>query len=399
MFSVIFLMTQSRRWQQIPEKTITSIGFCIYICHKSKPKVKPTGISQVLGYGKISHAFHAFYPLSTFISICRQLMKYFLIQNDTPPRLLNFRYCFSPASKARYGWNTAKATKILNTTNQPSKASPAYGLMKSIRRPHSFNLYVSVLEFVLQTGHTIFCTVSWSFFLQKSLTNKEHLLCRFIGAWSFIGLLLSLLSGAVKECSVNMSTSKLIKVSKSRLESANYLISSKRSLGTPLIIDVHQSFIDAIRHTRPESSQDVTWLTKALPSLGFSAPLVLSSREEDSCIHDNKKFFTELEKLGLFNIEVRFCLLSLQIIATLSPLCICLSIPLSVNTSLLKLPCFQYGISQLTSHQHSRALADCFRLSWRHQNNWATLVTEATLHEVLSKFSSDLPIPASQANS
>ena len=31
----------------------------------------------------------------------------------------------------------------------------------------------------------------------------------------------------------------------------------------------------------------------------------------------------------------------------------------------------QYGISQLTSHQCSRTLADCFRLSWRHQNMWA----------------------------
>ena len=56
----------------------------------------------------------------------------------------------------------------------------------------------------------------------------------------------------------------------------------------------------------------------------------------------------------------------------------------------------QYRISQLTSHQPSRALADCFRLSWRHQNMWATLVTGATLHEVLSKFSSDLQIPASK---
>ena len=30
---------------------------------------------------------------------------------------------------------------------------------------------------------------------------------------------------------------------------------------------------------------------------------------------------------------------------------------------------------------------------------WGALVTGATLHESLSKFSSDLPIPASQANS
>ena len=59
----------------------------------------------------------------------------------------------------------------------------------------------------------------------------------------------------------------------------------------------------------------------------------------------------------------------------------------------------QYGISQLMSHQYSRILADCFPLSWRHQNMLATLVTGANLHEVLSKFSQDLPIPASQANS
>ena len=56
----------------------------------------------------------------------------------------------------------------------------------------------------------------------------------------------------------------------------------------------------------------------------------------------------------------------------------------------------QYGISQLTSHQCSRALADCFPLSWRHQNMWATLVTGATLHEVLSKFSEDLMILVSK---
>ena len=33
---------------------------------------------------------------------------------------LNFRYWLSPASKSRYAWNTAKATKILNTTNKPT---------------------------------------------------------------------------------------------------------------------------------------------------------------------------------------------------------------------------------------------------------------------------------------
>ena len=37
---------------------------------------------------------------------------------DSPPRHLNFRDWLSPASKSQYGWNTAKATKILNTTNQ-----------------------------------------------------------------------------------------------------------------------------------------------------------------------------------------------------------------------------------------------------------------------------------------
>ena len=46
----------------------------------------------------------------------------------------------------------------------------------------------------------------------------------------------------------------------------------------------------------------------------------------------------------------------------------------------------------------SRTLDDCFRLLRRHQNTLATLVTGATLHEVLSKFSSALRIPASQAN-
>ena len=61
--------------------------------------------------------------------------------------------------------------------------------------------------------------------------------------------------------------------------------------------------------------------------------------------------------------------------------------------------CSQYGISQVTSHQCSRALAHFFQLSWRYQNMWATLATRATLHEVLSKFSPDLRIPASQANS
>ena len=59
----------------------------------------------------------------------------------------------------------------------------------------------------------------------------------------------------------------------------------------------------------------------------------------------------------------------------------------------------QYGISQLTSHQRSRALADCFRLSWRHQKMWATLVTGAAFHEILSEFASDLRNPAIQANS
>ena len=29
---------------------------------------------------------------------------------DSPPRHLNFRDWLSPASKSRYGWNTAKAT-------------------------------------------------------------------------------------------------------------------------------------------------------------------------------------------------------------------------------------------------------------------------------------------------
>ena len=38
----------------------------------------------------------------------------------SPPRHLNFRDWLSPASKSRYGWNTAKATRILNTTNQPT---------------------------------------------------------------------------------------------------------------------------------------------------------------------------------------------------------------------------------------------------------------------------------------
>ena len=42
---------------------------------------------------------------------------------DSPPPHLNFRDWLSPASKSRYGWNTAKATWIFNTnqpTNQPT---------------------------------------------------------------------------------------------------------------------------------------------------------------------------------------------------------------------------------------------------------------------------------------
>ena len=39
---------------------------------------------------------------------------------DSRSRYLNFRDWLSSASKSRYGWNTAKATYILNTTNWPT---------------------------------------------------------------------------------------------------------------------------------------------------------------------------------------------------------------------------------------------------------------------------------------
>ena len=51
------------------------------------------------------------------------------------------------------------------------------------------------------------------------------------------------------------------------------------------------------------------------------------------------------------------------------------------------------------TYQSSRALADCFWLSWRHQNMWATLITGTTFIEVLSEFFSELQNPASQINS
>ena len=62
-------------------------------------------------------------------------------------------------------------------------------------------------------------------------------------------------------------------------------------------------------------------------------------------------------------------------------------LPVRITEYKFKLTVTQYGISQITSYQCSRPLANCFPLSWHHQNMRATLVTGATLHEVLNKFS------------
>ena len=75
---------------------------------------------------------------------------------DSPPRHLNFRNCLSPASKSRYGWNTAKATQILNTTNQPTNQPLVFLLRLCVTlaiQEYVFVLWLAYLVNELDAGH------------------------------------------------------------------------------------------------------------------------------------------------------------------------------------------------------------------------------------------------------
>ena len=58
----------------------------------------------------------------------------------------------------------------------------------------------------------------------------------------------------------------------------------------------------------------------------------------------------------------------------------------ATTTSRITVIHYLSAIRNIATYYASMFTRTC-RLSWRHQNKWATLITRATLHEVLSKFS------------
>ena len=65
------------------------------------------------------------YKFVSFASVLKTKVSGKQSRCHTPYSGFNSVDWLSPASKSRYGWNTAKATYILNTTNQPTIEHPS----------------------------------------------------------------------------------------------------------------------------------------------------------------------------------------------------------------------------------------------------------------------------------